>query len=244
LSSQSTSNRAPRILVTGFGRFPGAPVNPTALLVRRLARLRRPALAGHAIVAHVFPTSYAAVDRQLAKLIAQLQPDAIVMFGLAGRSDALRVETVARNRTLRVFPDADGSVPKRATIEHGGETMRGQAPLAKLAAAIRATGLPVRLSADAGRYVCNYTYWRGLEAAQKPGGPAVVVFVHVPALRGRRYVGGKSPRPTYAQLLRAAQAIVVAAAAAARRYNHALSLAEGRISPTTVPRQLRTGGRA
>ncbi len=33
-----------RILITGFGPFPGAPFNPTEPLVARLLRLRRPAL--------------------------------------------------------------------------------------------------------------------------------------------------------------------------------------------------------
>jgi pyroglutamyl-peptidase len=32
-----------RILVTGFGPFPGAPHNPTQALVARLIKLRRPA---------------------------------------------------------------------------------------------------------------------------------------------------------------------------------------------------------
>ncbi|MFZ2160315.1 MAG: pyroglutamyl-peptidase I, partial [Bradyrhizobium sp.] len=32
-----------RILITGFGPFPGAPHNPTQPLVARLLRLRRPA---------------------------------------------------------------------------------------------------------------------------------------------------------------------------------------------------------
>ena len=59
------------ILVTGFGPFPGAPFNPTGPLVQRLARLRRPALADTKIVPHIFPTSYAAVDRDLPRLLAQ-----------------------------------------------------------------------------------------------------------------------------------------------------------------------------
>ena len=40
------------VLITGFGPFPGAAVNPTAALVRRLARLRRPADVRR--IAHVF----------------------------------------------------------------------------------------------------------------------------------------------------------------------------------------------
>src|SRR3982751_1767550 len=52
-----------RILLTGFGPFPGAPYNPTQPLVARLAPLRRPALDDAAISSHIFPVTYAAVDR-------------------------------------------------------------------------------------------------------------------------------------------------------------------------------------
>ena len=73
------------ILITGFGPFPAAPFNPTEALVRRLARVRRPAFAEVRLVPHVFTTSYEAVDRDLPLLIARHAPDAILMFGLAAR---------------------------------------------------------------------------------------------------------------------------------------------------------------
>ena len=44
------------VLVTGFGQFPGGPVNPTVMLVKRLSRLRRPVLADVMIVPHIFQT--------------------------------------------------------------------------------------------------------------------------------------------------------------------------------------------
>ena len=34
-----------RVLITGFGPFPGEPYNPTQALVKRLLRLRRPAFS-------------------------------------------------------------------------------------------------------------------------------------------------------------------------------------------------------
>src|SRR5437762_13061544 len=95
------------VLVTGFGPFPGAPFNPTGPLVERLARLRRPALGDVTIVPHVFQTSYAAVDRELPELIARHKPDALLMFGLAPRAKALRIETRARN-ALTLLPDVSG----------------------------------------------------------------------------------------------------------------------------------------
>ena len=42
-----------RILVTGFGPFPGAPWNPTQPLVARLTRLRRPAFSEVELSNHV-----------------------------------------------------------------------------------------------------------------------------------------------------------------------------------------------
>ena len=48
-----------RILITGFGPFPGAPFNPTMPLVKRLTRLRRPALDDVELTGHIFPVTYA-----------------------------------------------------------------------------------------------------------------------------------------------------------------------------------------
>ena len=205
------------ILITGFGPFPGAPVNPTASLVAKLARIRRPAMAGEACIAHVLPTSYAAVDRELPALIARHRPRAIVMFGLAGRSKAIRVEWQARNRVWQVLPDARGFIPLRGTIGTSSAELRSRAPLAEIAAAMRSAGLAVQLSRDAGRYLCNYAYWRALEAAREPGGPRVVVFIHVPGLRGACRRRASVKLPTLDQLVRGAQRALIAVAASARR---------------------------
>ncbi|MFZ1171743.1 MAG: pyroglutamyl-peptidase I, partial [Bradyrhizobium sp.] len=95
-----------RILITGFGRFPGAPFNPTTPLVKRLTQLRRPALDGITLTGHIFHVTYQTVDRELPELIAQLRPQALLMFGLATRTAHLRIETRARNAVSTRFPDA------------------------------------------------------------------------------------------------------------------------------------------
>ena len=57
------------MLSPGVEPFPGAPINPTGPLAVRLAKRRRPAFADTKRIAHVFPTSYAAVDRELPRLV-------------------------------------------------------------------------------------------------------------------------------------------------------------------------------
>jgi pyroglutamyl-peptidase len=167
------------ILITGFGRFPGSPVNPSGLIAERLAKRRRPAFAGTRRVAHVFDVRYDAVDRELPALIKREKPGIVVMFGVATRTRVMRVEERARNR-IALFPDAGRFRPAMQTIAAGGEAVRNPLPLAGLVKAARATGAAVTRSRNAGSYLCNYVYWRGLEAAARPDGPAIVIFVHVP----------------------------------------------------------------
>jgi pyroglutamyl-peptidase len=172
----------PTLLITGFGPFPGAPFNPTDKLVRQLARRRRPAFANVKLVGHVFTTSYAAVDRDLPKLIAAHRPDALLMFGLHGRAKAIRIETRARN-ALALLPDVNGKVLRRSVIDGDGPNARTMpAPARRLLRAAQAAHLPARLSRDAGRYLCNYLCWRAAEAVTASG-PRLAAFVHVPPVR-------------------------------------------------------------
>ena len=171
------------ILVTGFGPFPGAPFNPTGLLAQRATRARRPALADVKIVTHIFPTSYAAVDRELPSLIAKHKPDALLMFGLAPRARELRVETRARN-TLALLPDAGGASLGRRTIAIGKPaSIKLRTPGRALLAALRGLRPRATLSRDAGRYLCNYLCWRATETASTGTGPRFATFIHVPPVR-------------------------------------------------------------
>jgi len=202
----------PTILLTGFGPFPGAPYNPTGPLVARLARLRRPRLANAKIVPHIFPTSYAAVDRDLPMLLTQHNPDALLMFGLAPRSHALRIETRARN-VVSLLPDAAGiALPRQAITVGGPAAIAMPAPVHRLLAAVRAARVPATLSRDAGRYLCNYLAWRAAAAAGKNGGPHLVTFVHVPKVAHSARRPGKSRRLSLGDLTRAGTALLAAVA--------------------------------
>ncbi len=207
------------VLLTGFDPFPGAPFNPTGLLVHRLARIRRPGFADVRLVAHVFPTSYRAVDRDLPRLLSELKPDAILMFGLAAGTSHLRVETRARNAISALMCDAEGQACSATSILAGGPAaLPFPARTQRLAPAARAARVPARLSRDAGRYLCNYLSWRAIEAAAKPGGPRLVAFIHVPKLRRaavRRRAWRRCPLGIE-ELVRGGAAMLVALVAAMR----------------------------
>lgn len=205
------------ILITGFGPFPGASVNPTAPLVAHLARLRRPGLSGVRLAGHVFATSYAAVDRDLPDLIARHRPAALLMFGVAMRRTRLSIELRARN-ALALLPDASRSVLARRTIApHAASERRLPMPPQALLQAARSARVSAALSRDSGRYLCNYACWRAAESVAESGGPRLAAFVHVPPvsrmLRPRR----ARRKLTADDLARAGEAMLMALAAAARR---------------------------
>jgi pyroglutamyl-peptidase len=203
------------VLITGFGRFPGAPFNPSGPLARAVGKRKRPAFADVKRVVHIFETSYAAVDRDLPKLLAQHKPDIVLMFGLAGRTPHVRIETRARNTRSIVFPDVTGFRPDQRVIVAGKPAQRGSAPFRHLLAASRGARLRSRLSHDAGRYLCNYVYWRALEAASRSGTP-LAQFIHIPWVPIVRRRPGRRKRMSHAALARAGEAILLALLAAQR----------------------------
>ncbi|PAY05619.1 peptidase C15 [Bradyrhizobium sp. UFLA03-84] len=171
-----------RILLTGFGPFPGAPFNPTMPLVKRLTALRRPAFDDVALSSHIFDVTYAAVDRELPALIASRRPQALLMFGLAGRSAHLRIESRARNAVTTRFPDAGRQHARKGSITGGADAMMFGPHSERLQRAALATGIDARLSRDAGSYLCNYLSWRAIEAVNDNDDLHLAQFVHVPPL--------------------------------------------------------------
>ena len=191
------------ILVTGFGPFPGAPINPTGALVRALEGARLPRVR---LVAHVFETSYAAVDRDLPALLAAHTPDTLLMFGLAPRARLLRVETLARN-VVSHLPDVSGQSLQQRTIVPGAPATRPlPSPARHLVNALCEAGIPVMRSRDAGGYLCNYTCWRAAEAVAAGNGLRQAAFIHVPLAR-------RDSRIDFDDLMKAARAALATMAA-------------------------------
>src|SRR3954452_9644077 len=200
-----------RILVTGFGPFPGAPYNPTQALVERLLRLRRPAFSDVELSGHIFPVTYKAVDQELPQALAKHRPQALLMFGLAGRTAHLRIETRARNAVTMLWPDAAQTRVRKGSIGPGPDALKFGPHTLRLLRAALGTGIDARPSRDAGSYLCNYLSWRAIEAMQNDHHLRAAAFVHVPliargAMSARK---GAARRITLEQMVDAGEAMLM-----------------------------------
>src|SRR3712207_4154896 len=122
-----SKNRPLRLLVTGFGPFPGIPKNPSEVAARTLDRDPRWRRVGIEVESLALSTTYAAVATELLPALARSRPDALLMIGVAGRARDMRVETRGLNRASILLPDAAKVRPARLALDH--------APLARLSRA-------------------------------------------------------------------------------------------------------------
>ena len=171
-----------RLLVTGFGAFPGQADNASARLARLLERRRRAfALAGVELHVCVLPVERFALSPELCRLYARIAPHAVLHLGVAARRRQLSVESLARNRASILRPDAAKSVSWSRFIVHGGpDALRSPAPAARLAALARRHGEKAEVSRDAGDYLCNEILFLSLLMDRRAS------FLHLPAWRGAR----------------------------------------------------------
>jgi pyroglutamyl-peptidase len=165
----------PRVLLTGFGPFPGVPENPSGWLAEALADRAAPAFDVHG---HVLPTEWDAVAALAPRLHTALQPHVTIHFGVSASAKGLRIERMAHNRAAS-RPDACGAKPAtKAIVSDGAAILETALPVTALAAHLRARGHTAHASRSCGRYLCNFLYYRSLERTQWHGGDAL--FVHVP----------------------------------------------------------------
>jgi pyroglutamyl-peptidase len=195
-----------RVLVTGFGGFPGSRKNPTASMIAALARYRpRFARLGIRLELCVLPVVFAQIAPSLAFLAREIRPNAILHFGVAPRRAKFCVEARAVNRLSLLRPDAAGArAQHRAVVAQAPTSLKSTVPAEVIAAALRLNGFDAAVSIDAGDYVCNQTLFLSLSQNLAPQHAALVGFIHVPALAARDRHSLAAKRLRVAQATRAA----------------------------------------
>ncbi len=167
---------------------------------RVAAALDGAVISGRSVRSLILPCRFGEAFAVLHKALKRGNYGLVICLGLAEKRCAITPESLARNWVDARMPDNAGRQPRRQPVRRGGPaTLRSGLPVAEIAAALRAAGLPARVSRSAGRFVCNELFYQLMDS---PAGRAGVRagFIHVPLMRaGRRNPSGLS----LAQLTRA-----------------------------------------
>ncbi len=194
-----------KILVTGFEPFGGEDINPSWEAVRQL---RAP--EGTELVRLRLPVVFREAGEQLAAAMKRERPDLVLCIGQAAGRAAITPERLGVNLMDASIPDNAGFQPQEEPVIPGAPAaFFARLPVAALAEAIRAAGVPARVSNSAGLFVCNALLYRLLHEIETRYPQMRGGFLHVPCLpeQAERLGKGTSlPSMELSQIVRGLQA--------------------------------------
>ena len=170
-----------RILLTGFGPFPGIPENATSTLVPLIAARASEKQPDFEISHDVLPVAWRDGPDKSRMLIEKWNPDLVLHFGVSEAASGFVIETRAQN-ACQPLADANGELPPLELLDlESGTALSSTIPFAAIVARLRKVGLPAELSDDAGGYLCNAVWFQSLRCARAD---LRAGFVHVPCSLG------------------------------------------------------------
>lgn len=167
-----------KLLLTGFVPFLDNPINPTEEIVNRLDGQK---INGYDIKTAVLPVDFNQSAAQLKKEIAEVEPDVVIMLGLAAGRSKITPERIAIN-VKDGAKDNEGYAPVDEPIDaDGADGLFTTLPIRNMVDRLKENQLPAVISNTAGTYLCNNMMYIALNDAIKNDAAYLAGFIHIPA---------------------------------------------------------------
>ncbi|MEM8743380.1 MAG: hypothetical protein AAGF14_01960 [Pseudomonadota bacterium] len=175
------SDRRPiKVLLTGFGPFPGVHTNLSGDFLQEFEARFSPLGGDVQLRTEVLDTSWTATEDFARTVLPNHDPDIALHFGVHRRAGGFRIETRAQNRASP-HADVDGKVfGKSCLMAEAPSALRSNLPASRLVQALLSRGLPASPSRDAGRYLCNMLLYLSLLQSKRNTGFRQTGFIHIP----------------------------------------------------------------
>ncbi|NP_001018362.1 pyroglutamyl-peptidase 1 [Danio rerio] len=165
------------VVVTGFEPFGEHTVNASWVAVQELEKLG----LGDDINLHVaeVPVEYQAVQNLLPSLWKDHLPQLVVHVGVSGMATTVTLEQCGHNQGYMRMDNCMFCPVSRCCVDGGPDCIHSVIDMDMVCKRVNSSGLGVSVSVskDAGRYLCDYTYYMSLFV-----GEGRSAFVHVPPL--------------------------------------------------------------
>ncbi|XP_024417739.3 LOW QUALITY PROTEIN: pyroglutamyl-peptidase 1-like protein [Desmodus rotundus] len=168
------------VVVTGFGPFRQHLVNSSWEAVKELSKLGLGNDMQVELRTLQLPVDYREVKQRVMRIWEDLQPQLTVHVGLDSAAKAVVLEQCGKNHGYREA-DVRGFRPELGTCLPGGsEVIESRVSMKAVSRRVAVEGVEVAFSRDAGRYICDYTYYLSLHH-----GNGCAALIHVPPLSPR-----------------------------------------------------------
>ncbi len=166
-----------KILLTGFDSFGGEKINPSWEAVKK-ANIN---IIGVDVFKLELPTEFIRSAVELKRMIAEIQPDAVLLFGQAGGRSNISIEKIAINFRNSKSPDNANFVPENEAISNqGADGYFSNLPIELLLERLKEANIPSSISYTAGTFVCNNLFYSLMEHINNSSSKIKGGFIHVP----------------------------------------------------------------
>jgi pyroglutamyl-peptidase len=194
-----------RILITGFGPFGEHKINTSSLLIQAIENKKISYPTPFLVRTLLLPVTFKHSFEHLQDVTKQFNPDVIIATGLAAGRKEIHLEAVATNRMDATIEDNLGEKPQGKLISPKGPNyFSSTLPLFGIEGILQKHEIPVKISNDAGGFVCNYIFYRMMEENQHS--QRLCGFIHLPLLR--EFSDQKDPSLGYDQIIQSFQLIL------------------------------------
>lgn len=177
-----------KILITGFEPFGTDSRNPSGEAVSLLGDS-----ADYKLYKLTLPVTWQGAFAALSAAWEEIDPDGVLMVGLAGGADRIRIERVGINLCGAIkdndglYPNGSSDSPAEIPVSKGGENAYfATYNEKKILSALKEKGIPAAYSYSAGTYICNYILYSSLEKMKKDRTDKKIGFIHIPCVDGQR----------------------------------------------------------
>lgn len=166
-----------KLLLTGFEPFLSHPINPTEIIA---TEFDAQVIGDFKVSGRVLPVDFARASEELFAHVEEVEPDVVMLLGLAAGRHAITPERIAINVNDGVKDNA-GRTPIDEPIEGDGEDgYFSTLPIRKMVNSLHEKGIPASVSNSAGTYLCNHVMYRMLHYIKKNELKMKAGFVHLP----------------------------------------------------------------
>jgi len=169
------------IVVTGFGLFRDYTVNASWEAVKGLPEIWTD--DQNTLIIEEIPVEYEFIQKNVPEKWEDQRPDFVVHVGVSSLAKAVTLETQAHNDGYEK-PDVKSCYPHaNCCLPTGSQILKSSLDLQQLCNSVNLTstetglGVEACLSEDAGRYLCDFSYYKSLHAMKGRS-----LFIHVPPL--------------------------------------------------------------
>jgi len=194
-----------KVLVTGFEPFGGATLNPSQLLVERLAKESLPGVELHTLI---LPVEFDKSASNLLAAIKSIDPEVVISFGQAEGRSAITPEKIAINLDdARIADNGGDQRQNQPILKTGADGYFSTLPVEKMVSELTQIGVPSALSLSAGSFVCNHIFYlmqHELRETKIKSG-----FVHLPLVPEQSAQFPNQPTMSLNEMVRGAKAVIL-----------------------------------